>query len=145
MGVRPTVMASLEEHKAVVRDAFAAWDEGDAAGFETVYAEDVAHPSHDIDGVDDLQAILDQWLDAFPDLAHEVDAMLAEGDWVATRFRITGTHEGEFQGLEPTGEEIEIHGMAMERVENGQIVERFLVEDLLDFYLQLGAVEHTTG
>lgn len=136
-------MASPQENKAVVEEAFDAWDSGDAAGFESVYADDVAHPGHDIDGVDDLQEILDAWLDAFPDLEHAVDAMVAEGDWVATRFHITGTHEGVFQGIEPTGEAIEIQGMAMERVENGEIVERHLVEDLLDFYLQLGAVERT--
>lgn len=136
---------NAEENKAVVREALTAWDEGDAAGFETVYAEDVAHPTHDLDGVEELQAILDTWLDGFPDLEHTVDAMIAEGDWVVTRFRITGTHKGLFQGIEPTGEAVEIHGMAMERVENGRIVERHLVEDLLDFYLQLDAVEHRTG
>jgi predicted ester cyclase len=136
---------STEDRKAVVRDAFAAWDEGDAADFETVYAEDVAHPSHDLSGVDELQDLLDEWLTAFPDLSHIFDAMIGEGNWVATRFRITGTHQGSFQGIDPIGEEIEIHGMAMERIENGEIVERWLVEDLLDFYLQLGAVEPTAN
>ena len=135
-------MASPQEHKAVVREAFEAWDAGDATGFEAVYAEDVAHPGLDIDGgVDELQSILDAWLEAFPDLEHTVEAMLAEGDWVATRFTITGTHEGVFAGIEPTGESVEIPGMAMERVEHGLIVERWLVEDLLRFYVQLGAVD----
>ncbi len=46
-----------------------------------------------------------------------------------------------FGGIDPTGERIEIPGMAMELVEDGEIVERHLVEDLLDFYLTLGAVE----
>jgi predicted ester cyclase len=137
-------MGSTADRKAIVRDAFAAWDDGDAAGFETVYAADVEHPGHEIDGVDELQEILDKWLTAFPDLSHTVEAMIAEGHWVATRFRITGTHEGEFQGIGPTGEEIEIRGMVMERVANGEIVERWLIEDLLDFYLQLGAVERTS-
>ena len=135
-------MASPQQHKAVVREAFEAWDAGDAAGFESVYAEDVTHPGLKIDGgVGELQSILDVWLQAFPDLEHTVDAMVAEGDWVATRFTVTGTHEGVFQGIEPTGETSAIPGMAMERVENGKIVERWLVEDLLSFYTQLGAVD----
>ncbi len=134
-------MGSPQENKAVVEEAWGAWDDGDAAGFEGVYADDVRHPGMDIDGVDELQEVLDAWLDAFPDLEHEVEGMLAEGDWVATRFTIRGTHEGVFGGIDPTGERIEIPGMAMELVEDGEIVERHLVEDLLDFYLTLGAVE----
>jgi predicted ester cyclase len=40
---------------------------------------------------------------AFPDLQHEIKAMVAEGDKAAVRLNVTGTHKGEFQGILPTG------------------------------------------
>lgn len=70
--------------------------------------------------------------------------MVAEDVWVTTRFTICGTHEGEFQGIEPTGERFEIRGVAMERVEERAIVERWLVEPVLDIYRQLGVIDPPT-
>lgn len=134
-------MAATEANKRVVQRAFDAWDTGDASAFDEVYAEEVEHANVELGGVEELKTVLAAWFEAFPDLTHTVDAMLAEGDWVATRFRISGTHEGEFQGIEPTGASFEVDGMAMERVEGGQIVERWLIEDLLSLYAAIGAVE----
>lgn len=129
------------ETKAIVRRAFDAWDEGDVAAFDEVYAADVVHRNLDIGDRDELKAVVPVWFEAFPDLAHEVHAMIAEGDWVCTRFEISGTHEGEFHGIDPTGNEFELLGIAMERVADGKIVERWIVEDQYDLFTQLGAVE----
>lgn len=130
-----------EANKELVHRAFDAWDDGDADAFDEVYAEDVVHHDSELDGREDLKALVSVWFDAFPDLAHTVEAMVAEGDWVTTRFTISGTHEGKFQGIEPTGKPFEIRGVAMERIEDGMIVERWLVEPVLDIYRQLGIIE----
>lgn len=129
------------ERKQLVEKAFEAWDAGDVDAFDEVYAEDVVHRVLDIEDRAELKAVVPVWFDAFPDLSHTVVAMIAEDEWVCTRFRIAGTHEGEFQGIEPTGNTIELLGIAMERVNDGKIVERWVVEDQYNLLEQLGAVE----
>jgi predicted ester cyclase len=39
---------------------------------------------------------------AFPDLHHEITDLIAEGDKVAIRLSVTGTHKGDFQGIPPS-------------------------------------------
>lgn len=136
-----TVTTSLEANKELVRRAFEAWDDGDPDAFDDVYAEDIVHHESELGGRDDLKALVPVWFDAFPNLSHTVEAMVAEGEWVTTRFTISGTHEGEFRGIEPTGEQFEIRGIAMERIEDGKIVERWLVEPVLDIFHQLGIID----
>jgi steroid delta-isomerase-like uncharacterized protein len=134
-------MTSVQEaNKRVVQRAYDAWDKGSEATFDEVYAKDVIHRNMAIEGVSDLKEILQRWLEAFPDQTHEVHHTIAEDDWVATRFSMTGTHLGRWREIEPTGSEFEVEGMAMERVEDGKIVERWLIEDMLDFYQKLGLV-----
>jgi steroid delta-isomerase-like uncharacterized protein len=124
----------------IVRRAYDAWDKDEPDVFDEVYAENVVHKNLQIGGVSELKNIMRRWFAAFPDLSHTVHAMLVEDEWVATRFTISGTHKGEWQGIKPTSTKFEFEGMAMERVEDGKIVERWLVEDILGFYQQLGAV-----
>ena len=130
------------KHEKVVRGSYEAWDEQDIDAFEDVYAADVVHHVLDIDGRDELEAVAGGWFEAFPDLSHTVEATVAEGDWVCTRFKIAGTHEREFQGIEPTGETFELFGIAMERVEEEKIVERWVLEEQLDLTMESASSEN---
>ena len=65
---------------------------------------------------------------------------LAEGDKVVTRKLFTGTHDGPFQGVAPTGREVEIHVIDIVRVAGDQIVEHWGLVDRLGVLAQLGAV-----
>ncbi|WP_101295995.1 ester cyclase [Halegenticoccus soli] len=76
---------------------------------------------------------------AFPDLHLKVDRYIAEGDSVAFWGRTTGTHEGSFMGLDPTGKTIDIMGINVVRVEDGKIAERWANFDLFGLLQQLGA------
>ena len=60
---------------------------------------------------------------AFPDLEMTIEQQVAEGPWVATRVTYRGTHTGEFSGIPATGRRIEYAGTAMDRLENGKVVE----------------------
>jgi predicted ester cyclase len=60
---------------------------------------------------------------AFPDLQMTIEQQIAEGPWVATRVTYRGTHMGEFAGIPATGRRIEYSGTAMDRLENGKVVE----------------------
>lgn len=67
---------------------------------------------------------------AVPDARYEVDDLIAEGDRVVVRWRLLGTHEGSFQGIAPTGRAITLKGIAIYRVEEGRLMERWVVADL---------------
>jgi steroid delta-isomerase-like uncharacterized protein len=76
---------------------------------------------------------------AFPDNYTFIEDQVAEGDRVATRWRMTGTHRGPFMGLEPTGNKVEATGIFFDRLENGRIVETWANYDLHGLLQQLQA------
>jgi steroid delta-isomerase-like uncharacterized protein len=77
---------------------------------------------------------------AFPDFHHNLQDMVAEGDKVAVRFTITGTHQGEFQGVAPTGKQVSFSGMDFLTVIDGKITEERLVVDMMEWMQQIGAI-----
>jgi steroid delta-isomerase-like uncharacterized protein len=60
---------------------------------------------------------------AFPDMEVVIEQQIAEGPWVATRVTHRGTHTGEFAGIPATGRRVAYAGTAMDRLEDGKIVE----------------------
>jgi steroid delta-isomerase-like uncharacterized protein len=75
---------------------------------------------------------------AFPDLHYHIDELLAEGETVVERFTITGTHDGPFMGLAPTGRPIRFSGVSFFRVRGGKIVEHWGLQDQFTLMIQLG-------
>jgi steroid delta-isomerase-like uncharacterized protein len=67
---------------------------------------------------------------AVPDARYEVDDLIAEDDKVVVRWRLLGTHKGDFRGIAPSGRPIVLKGIAIYRVENGKLMERWVVSDL---------------
>jgi predicted ester cyclase len=91
--------------------------------------------SHDWpeDGPKGPQAFLNYYAairSALPDARYEADDLIAEGDRVVVRWRLLGTHKGAFQGIAPTGGPIVLKGIAIYRVEDGRLAERWVVSDL---------------
>jgi steroid delta-isomerase-like uncharacterized protein len=75
-----------------------------------------------------------------PDLRAVVEDMIAEGDKVATRYTLEGTHEGELFGVPSTGKWLSIKSISVERVSEGRIREHWRVTDSLEMMQQLGVV-----
>ena len=67
---------------------------------------------------------------AVPDARYEVDDLIAEDDKVVVRWRLLGTHKGDFRGIAPTGRPIVLKGIAIYRVQGGKLIERWVVSDL---------------
>jgi predicted ester cyclase len=80
------------------------------------------------------------FLDAFPDCHFTIDDMIAERDQVVTKKTFTGTHEGEFAGVPPTGRKVTLQFVDIMRVRDGRIVEHWLSMDQLSFMQQLGVI-----
>lgn len=74
----------------------------------------------------------------FPDLNIAAEKLVADDDSVALAYTITGTHQGEFMGLAPTGRKITARGVQIARFENGKLVERWGSSDQLGILQQLG-------
>ena len=79
---------------------------------------------------------------AVPDARYEVDDLIAEADRVVVRWRLLGTHEGEFRGIAPTGHAIELKGIAIYRVDEGKLMERWVVSDLYGMLEDSSAAVH---
>jgi steroid delta-isomerase-like uncharacterized protein len=82
---------------------------------------------------------------AFPDLQVTPEHMTATDDDVALAYTITGTHEGEFLGLAPTGRKVTARGVQIGRFEDGRLVERWGSSDQLAILQQLGAEPQPGG
>ena len=76
----------------------------------------------------------------FPDLHFTLEDEIAEGDKVVTRGYLTGTHQGEFQGIPPTGKQIHVKYIDIWRVENDKVVENWFRLDNLRLLQQLGVI-----
>jgi steroid delta-isomerase-like uncharacterized protein len=74
---------------------------------------------------------------AFPDTKIEAQRLVADDDNVAVAYTLTGTHEGEFHGVAPTGKKIEVRGVHIARFEDAMIVERWGSTDELGILRQL--------
>ena len=75
---------------------------------------------------------------AFSGFRAEILDQVAEGDKVVTRKVFRGTHAGAFNGIEPTGAEVEIHVIDIVRVDGDRIVEHWNCVDRLGLLAQLG-------
>ena len=77
---------------------------------------------------------------AFPDAVITIEDMVAEGDRVAARWTMRGTHTGEFNGIPATGRPFTMAGFGLMRIQDGRIAELWHLEDDLAVLRQLGII-----
>src|SRR5258707_13659194 len=134
---------SIEENKAVVRRFVEFINSGNTAIADDVVAHDYLEhepfPGQQ-PGRDGLKAVILMTRAAFPDIEWVMDDMVAEGDTVASRFTWRGTHRSAFMGVPPTGKQITVTGMVVDRVVEGHLVESWILMNTLSLLTQLGAV-----
>jgi predicted ester cyclase len=95
----------------------------------------------EVRGADTIKAEIDWFRTALPDLTYTVEDQVAEGDKVVTRYRASGTHQGEFFGVPGTGNRVEFTGIQIDRFdESGKMVEEWPEYDLLGAMRQMGAI-----
>jgi predicted ester cyclase len=76
---------------------------------------------------------------SFPDFDMEIVDLIAEGDKVVAHFKCSGTHEGEWRGVAPTGKRFEgVDEIYIFRIVNGKLASAVAVEDNLTRKWQLG-------
>lgn len=89
---------------------------------------------------DDMEASKKQAalnLQAFPDRVLIADDIIAVEDKVITRWTWTGTHKGQYLGIEPTGKRVTVTGITISRIEDGKVVEEWEEVNRLGLLKQL--------
>lgn len=119
-----------EENKAIAKRVYEIVSTGDferAAEIVDQDAPDNELLPHDPPAklIDTFKETFAEAREGFPDLSVTVEDVMAEGDRVAARVTMRGTHRGEFQGIAPTGKHVEVKAMDMFRISNGKIVEHW--------------------
>jgi len=140
-----------ELNKAVVQRWFEeVWNQGlDATVDELFPAGGVAHglgdAELDVHGPDEFRPLVANIRGALPDTHISVDDLIAEGDKVAVRITLTGTHTGLGLGVPPTGRRVSIQGIIIVQLANGRLVEAWNSYDQLGLLRQVGALPGLPG
>ena len=87
-----------------------------------------------------MKAVLGMFITAFPDFHVTVEDVIGEGELASSRGYFTGTHQGDFQGIPPTGKQVKVGYIDMWRAENGMLVENWVQLDMVGLLQQLGVM-----
>jgi len=124
---------SMEENKTIVRRFLEALDQ---QNFDALKE----HPGL-------YQTVVRQPIirGAFPDLQTTVEHQVAEGDTVATRATLRGTHRGTFMGVAPTNQQLTFSVLLMDKIVDGKIVLHYANADWISVLVKLGVVAPPGG
>ena len=124
------------------------WNKGRAEAIDEMFAEEgVAHGLTDEQGNPSLRGpsafkiFFRKFRDAFPDIRVVVEDAIAEGDKVAARCTVRGSHQSDSLGFAATQRPMEITGMSSVRIQDGKIVEAWNNFDFMSMFQQLGALQ----
>jgi steroid delta-isomerase-like uncharacterized protein len=132
------------DHAATMRRLYDLISAGDIDGFGALLADDFTE-HEEMPGLEPtregVQAAFRDYRAAFPDLRMDPQDVLASGDKVTARVRITGTHEGPFMGMPATGRRVDVQTIDIMRWgDDGLCHEHWGVMDQLAMMQQLGAI-----
>jgi steroid delta-isomerase-like uncharacterized protein len=145
MAAQHSPQANMALARRIVEEV---WNQHQPQALEQFYAADYTNhnPSG---GVTSDREGLRQWASAcvagMPDLRLTIEDQVAEGDRVVTRWTAQGTHQGQFMGVDPSGREVNVHGITIARVAGGQVVEEWASSDELGMLQQLGLIPAASG
>ena len=133
-------MTSSEDNTATVRACFENASQGNFDALDELVAPDyVLHPE-EVRGADGLKEMVEGYRNALSGLRVTIDQQFTEGDYVATRFTVRGTHDGDLMGAPATGRDVAFTGITISRCEEGRIVEEWEITDTVGLLRQIGAL-----
>jgi predicted ester cyclase len=80
----------------------------------------------------------------YPDIKLSINQQIAEDDWVATCYTMSGTHLGSWMGIKPTGKVIMVTGVNIDKLIDGKIVEHGGAANMFEGMLDIGAIKLVT-
>lgn len=122
-----------KDKKRIIREIFEqGWNRQQFDSFSAHLAENIIFNFRGMrqkTNLEDLKSLVAFWKGAFPDLQFMILNLLTENDIVAVNLLFTGTHEGVWRDLAPTGRRVQVEEMMFFRFENGKLVELWEVYD----------------
>jgi steroid delta-isomerase-like uncharacterized protein len=135
---------SAEQNKAIIHRALQeVFSQGILAVVDELFDESyIAHnaPPGIPTGPEGVKLLVTAYRNAFPDLRFTLETIIAEEDKVVQRWTMEGTHQGDLMGIPPTGRQVSVTGIEIDRIASGKIVENWLNFDQLALLQQLGAI-----
>ena len=134
---------SGEQNRALIRQVLELIDERRLDEAFELYALDYLYHGPDgviLNGREGIRGLWEVFLVGFPDLYSTVEDIVTEGDKLVLRWRLEGTHTGEFLGVAPTGAKVNLRITEIFRIENGQLVEAWDQYDRFGLMRQIGAI-----
>jgi steroid delta-isomerase-like uncharacterized protein len=128
-----------EENKALVQRHYELVNlrQNDAA-YQLCSSDMIFHLANNDMSIEQSKILDAMLFTAFPDLTFTIEDIIAEGNKVAFRITLKGTHLGDFIGYEPTGKKIEYTNSNWFKVANGKLTEYWGTSDRLLLFQQLG-------
>ena len=136
-------MMSAEKTKEVVARMFELGNAKDVDAYIDMLHQDFVNhtPPPGVPGNrEGYRQVYSMYVNAMPDFHIKVEDMFAQGDKCVTRWKATGTHQGELMGIPATGNEITTTGITINRVKNGKIIEQCEIADTAGMMEQLGVM-----
>jgi steroid delta-isomerase-like uncharacterized protein len=129
-----------EQNKVIARRAFEEiLSQGHFELAEQLYAKDfINHGIHSNANLEQDQAALKGWHQAFSDVVVTAEKVMAEDDLVTVYWTARGTNTGTGNGLPATGKKAELAGITIWRIVDGKIKEEWSAFDQLSMMQQLG-------
>lgn len=125
------------------------WNGDDPGVADSLVHEDyVIHDrtlADELRGADLYRALASGTRAVFPDASFAIEDTVADGDEVAVRWTMTGTHEGSLAGEEPTERRVELSAIEIDRFRDGRLVETWVQSDQLGLFEQVDALEARNG
>jgi predicted ester cyclase len=138
--------AQKTSNKATVMRLLEAVNSGDkeliSQTIDEVFDPEVKqHAPFEVSGIQMLkEMVFTRLYRAFPDIHITLEDLIEEGDKVVEKDLVTGTHQGEFNGLPPTGRPVAYNEVFIMRFANGRIAEIWGVVDIFTQMKQLGRI-----
>ncbi len=123
---------TADEAKAIVRRRFEELDDGNFGILDDLFSPKykLNFPAREPLDLERTRQFYEEMYQAFRGLRHEIAEQVAEGNKVVTRWTATGTHVGEFMGIEPTDEPVTFQGINIYTFDGDKLVDSQVAWDL---------------
>ena len=133
-------MGNDDQNKAAVRACFENASRGYFDALDDILTTDyILHPE-EVRGARGLEEMVQGYRDALSGLRVTINQQFSDGDYVTTRYTITGTHDGDLMGAPPSGKDVSFTGITISRCEGGRIAEEWELTDVAGLLGQIGAL-----
>lgn len=133
----------MTEAERIIRNYYErVWDNGDLDAVHALFAPDYVNHAGARGVLKGPEGILSNYRstkEAFRDSGFRLERVVASGSQACAYYKMFGTHTGTFMGIAATGRSVDVPGIGIYEVRDGQIQESWVVRDTLVLLRQLGA------